>query len=135
MSGSQKLALVPKGAPPPSRPAFLTALAWINIVGGAIAFFAGLGGNNVAMVIGGAFAIVVGNGLLRLRPWARWLAIVGYALTAVNNAVAFNAVGIVVSCLFLGYLSWSRDVKMAFARRPATLEASQPSEASKEKAA
>lgn len=140
MSASHELRLVPKGAPPPSRPAFLTALAWINIVGGSFGALASIaladrGGNDASMVIGGVFAVAVGIGLLRLRPWARWLAIVGYALTAAVNTVAFNPVGLALSCLFVGYLSWSKNVKLAFARRPAELEAAKPSETPKEKAA
>ncbi|MHB0877011.1 MAG: hypothetical protein ACYC5O_13310 [Anaerolineae bacterium] len=77
---------------------------WIAAIGGATAsspwwpvLFWGTVG--VAFFIGGGFSILVGIGLLRMRDWARWGAIVLALL-----ALPVFPIGTVIGALILWYL-------------------------------
>jgi hypothetical protein len=86
----------------------VVALAGSNGAQGAILFAAGI------------YALSAGIGLLRLRSWARWMAIVGYVLNIIAGVAQPNPIAVIIAVLLIAYLC-SAKVKAAFA--PHTLAA------------
>lgn len=135
------------------RPTGITVLAWIFIGLGILSFLwslfvFGFGGltatagtlfgaegwasSGVSNVVGGAIGVitaivqlVVGYGLLKLRPWAWILAIVGVGLSVLNGVIGMlgggfftfccGGVGLIIPLGLLYYL-FRPQVKSAFGR-------------------
>lgn len=115
----------PYGPPPARRPIGVTILAVLAIIFGVLALVLGLlilAGSAVLGVAGaGAFAglgfvvggaitlfgllwIVSGVGLLRLRGWAWWLAMIVGVLYLVSSVLNTEFVGAAISLIIVVYL-------------------------------
>ena len=103
------------------RPRGVGYLGWFNAVSGVVCLLTSFGSNTgpgaAGLFIGGIFSLVVGVGLLQLRPWARPIAIVGYILNIVVGIAQVHPLAIIVSAMILGYL-YTASVKAAFASAP-----------------
>lgn len=102
------------------RPWGVSFLGWSNVVGGGAILLAALAKTGPAaaiLFIAGVISVIVGVGLLRLRGWARVLAIICYALGIVGGLAHLNPIRIIVSALFVAYLC-SPQIGAAFAARP-----------------
>ncbi len=113
-------------APPPmprSRPLGVTILAVLTILLGILIFFLGLALTVLAgvftffvplfglgIVVGllvllvGVLMIVSGMGLLRLRMWAWWLAILSFVLGAASSVLSQNYITAGIEVLLIVYL-------------------------------
>lgn len=111
-----------------SRPRGIIAIAVINIIGGVIVALGSLGvgvdGEPLIALVGfglGAFLIAVAVGLLKLKRWARIVAIIGYSINFLVGLaqlgeipiLALFSIGVALSVLI--YLNTNR-VKSAFGK-------------------
>ncbi len=108
---------------PRSRPLGVTILAVLTILIGILVFFLGLALTvsagvftffvplfGLGIVVGflvllvGVLMIVSGMGLLRLRMWAWWLAILSFVLGAASSVLSQNYVTAGIEILLIVYL-------------------------------
>ncbi|HEV2416306.1 MAG TPA: hypothetical protein VGX94_00730 [Terriglobia bacterium] len=102
------------------RPFGVSFLGWFNAVGGALIMLAAPvkpGPAAAILFVAGLISVVLGVGLLRLRGWARLLAIICYALGILGGFVPLNPIRIIVPALFLVYLC-TPQIGAVFADRP-----------------
>jgi hypothetical protein len=104
------------------QPVFINVVAALNVLGGVLlmlAAFAAPTGAEGAIQFGfGTAGLAIGIGLFRLRPWARWTAIGGYALNIITGLIQANFLIVVTAAVILPYLLFSATVKEAFAAQP-----------------
>jgi len=100
------------------RPLGVSLLGGLHAFAGPICIIVAFGASNGAqaavLFAVGIYALSVGIGLLRLRAWARPLAIGGYVLNIVAGIAQRNPIAIVIALLLIAYLC-SAKVKAAFA--------------------
>lgn len=102
------------------RPFGISFLGWFNAVTGGVLVLAALGKAGPAgaiLFLAGILSVIVGVGLLRLRDWARVVAIICYAFGIVGGFAHLNPIRIIVPALFVVYLC-SPQIGAAFAARP-----------------
>jgi len=101
---------------PRKKPLGIWVLSILNVILGSLAMLAAIDMSNGDLFGVGLFAAVVGGGLFRLEPWARWAAIIGYIL---NVLICFGEgyyVGSFIAVIIVIYLSFSEEVKNAFSK-------------------
>ncbi|OGF68069.1 MAG: hypothetical protein A2Y62_13860 [Candidatus Fischerbacteria bacterium RBG_13_37_8] len=107
------------------RPLGISIISILNIVAGLLimlaSFGAGVAAQGVLLFAIGIFALCVGIGLRRMRPWARSAAIFGYVINIVSGLVDVNIPSVVVACIILVYL-FSTKVKEAFSNEQQVLQ-------------
>jgi hypothetical protein len=103
------------------RPTVITAIGSLNLISGSVlmlgAFGAPQGAEGAALFGAGLASLVVGSGLLRLRPWARKVAIGGYLANLIVGIATVNPLMMGIASLILPCL-FSDRVKEAFAPQP-----------------
>jgi len=99
------------------RPLGIVVLSIFNIIVGILVI---LGSFDMASEIWlilfglGLFALVVGIGLFRLEPWARYLAITGYTVNLFVSLSQRDYINIFISSIIIWYLRWNEEVRNAF---------------------
>ncbi|HST06164.1 MAG TPA: hypothetical protein VLQ48_15730 [Chloroflexia bacterium] len=105
----------------PNRPMGVTVIAVLNFIGAGLLFLlfifaltksADAGLSLYLLPFQVAFAIVVGVGLLQLKPWGRIIALVGYGLNVALDVISlFSAevttstfINFVIAAIFVWYL-------------------------------
>ena len=100
------------------RPLGISLLGWLHAIAGPICMVVAVGSSNAAqgalLFALAVYALSVGIGLLRLRSWARPMAIVGYVLNIIGGVAQPNPIAVIISVLLIVYLC-SAKVKAAFA--------------------
>jgi hypothetical protein len=98
------------------RPAGIVVIALLNIILGAVFTVMGLSastGFDGITVLAGAVSILVSIGLLGLRRWAWWLAVILYAINIIVGLTFSNPMMSIMGLLISTYL-WSSGVRQAF---------------------
>lgn len=102
-----------------NRPVGIWVVSILNIGFGSLMMLASLGmetGVEGAFLFGlGSFGLIVGIGLISLKPWARYLAIGGYILNVIVSLAEVDLLGLIIASAILTYL-FTEKIKVAFAR-------------------
>jgi hypothetical protein len=100
------------------RPLGISLLGGFHAVAGPLCMVVAVASSNGAqgafLFAAGIYAVSAGIGLLRLRSWARSMAIAGYVLNIIEGVVQPNPIAVIIAVLLIAYLC-SAKVKAAFA--------------------
>ena len=100
------------------RPLGISLLGGFHAVAGPLCMVVAVASSNGAqgaiLFAAGIYALAVRIGLLRLRSWARPVAIGGYVLNTIGGVAQPNPIAVVITMLLIAYLC-SAKVKAAFA--------------------
>ncbi|MBN2374699.1 hypothetical protein JXL19_13025 [bacterium] len=98
-------------------PGGISLIGGLNIIAGIIMMIMAINSDQAPLLfIGGIASIIIAFGLLLLKPWGRYCAIVCYAGNIIMCISEENFLGLIIPIGIISYL-FSDKVKAAFAKK------------------